>query len=225
MAVLAVIATPTLADTTALTDAWLEGREAAARVIADMDEDGRDEVLVTLTDQCDDAGCDWSLLTDIDGKMVEILTGHDRSVAMVGEIGNGYTVDADGTFWAWSGEEATVYPYYSLLERDGISTIPSGRKDLELIAKSEYATADTSRLNVWLQDIDGDGTRERIIVIAGVVNMINGNLAPYVIGSDDGDVLVQGYSMDFPRIFTTTTGGSRIVDVMGRTMIEHVIAP
>ena len=211
------------ADTAAMTDAWLAGRAADARVIADMDGDGLDEVLLTLTDTCNADGCDWVLLSMIDGSLAEVLRGHDLTVAMDGTPEDGFTVNANGTFWAWSGRDGIVYPYYSLLEREGIETIPAGSADVTLVAQSEYAGADTADLRVWLQDIDGDGIRERIVVLDGVTNLINGNLAPYVIGSDQGALLVQGYSMDFPRIFTTSTGGSRIVDVMGRTMVEHVI--
>lgn len=218
-------ATAVAADTAALTDAWLAGRTADARVVADMDGDGLDEVLITLNDTCNDEGCDWVLLSTIDGSLTELMRGHDLTVAMDGTDADGYTINANGTYWAWSGENNLVYPYYSLLERPDIATIPAGKSDLALIGQSEYADADTASLNVWLQDIDGDGDRERIVVIAGVVNMINGNLAPYVIGSSSGDILVQGYSMDFPRIFTTRTGGSRIVDVMGSHMVEHVILP
>lgn len=220
--VAALLAGPALADIQAAAKGIAGDRELIAEFYADLNLDGNDEAVLHFADSCGDMGCDWTILTMHDGSAVEIGSGVATSLAMVPTAPVGTVIDADGVLWAWAGSE--VYPHYSFLERPDVREIPPAAGDREALkTHTEWGDASPDSLHVWSIDVTNDGKRERIITVGDLGYSIGGYASPYLILSQDGELMASGYSMDFPRIFTNPAGGARVVEVMPRAMTEKQI--
>lgn len=218
----ALIAGPVLADIAAEAKSVVGERELLAEFYEDLDLDGQDEAILHFADDCGDMGCKWVILAMIDDAAIEVGSGDAQTVTLMSTEPMGAVVEADGVFWAWDGSE--FYPHHSFLEREDARQIPPSLGDREaLMVNTPWGDASPESLSVWSIDVTDDGHRERIIVVGDLGYSIGGYASPYLIVSKGGEVLAQGYSMDFPRIFTNPAGGARVVEIMPKGITEKQI--
>jgi hypothetical protein len=174
----------------------------------DFDGDGHQETLA-LDDKSCAAGdlCDWHLI----GKSGNILvSGQGKKVAMVPST-TVPLIDTDGVLWTWDG--LRISPFGSLLETLKPAQVRPHHIDM-ITTKTAYTERDQLELGVWEADLLMRPGIETIMVVYGTYYSMGGSLSPYAIFDAQGELLVDGISMDMPRIFAGAPGeGFTLVDV------------
>lgn len=176
----------------------LTAQREGAVLYGDIDQDGEIEAVISYADDCNIAGCLFSIVDEAaDGTYGELAYQYGMNPALV----DGVVIDASGVFWIWDG--ADLLPYYSLFDAQPFDT-GSDADVRHVLAQSPWLDP-VNKFHMMVQrfDLIGDGADETFIFLPGIDYAI-GNGSPYFIFTADGELIDKGASQDVPALHRRT---------------------
>lgn len=196
----ALLATPLAAGTSALEAEAMALDLLADRLggyeIADVDQDGGFEALVTYEDDCGLAGCLFSIVDiSADGSLAEVAYQYGEGPELVSDF---TVVAANGVFWTWDGRR--LLPYYDRFT-PSLSTRGDPLLRQKILKQSPWLTGlRTHDIEVLELDLMGDTRPERFVWLDGSQYAV-AQRSPYFIFDAEGTVVTTGTFLDRPFIF------------------------
>jgi hypothetical protein len=169
---------------------------ASSSVYGDIDQDGEVEALITYDDNCNVAGCLFSIVDKAaDGSLAEVAYQFGEAPALVS--GNA-VIDANGVFWTWNG--LALVPYFDTY--NDLSFYSGTPKDQATIVKAQPWMPLLRNYDIQMANVDlfGNETPERFVFLDGPEYKI-GQATPYFVFSEAGDILMKGAFIDRPYLF------------------------
>lgn len=180
----------------------------------DMTQNGVSEILLVQDENCSSDGCAWTLMAQADGQVSEISSGLAHSVSLRATAPAGGVLYTDGITWALS--ETGLYPFGDLL--GVLRQRPVSLAELEAIHEIE-AYAEVTRDDVETRSfpylIDGEEVFAHVHVITSRAYAIGEWGHPYLLFGEDGALIQEGISAEYPRIFPDPdAGGFSLIEVL-----------
>jgi hypothetical protein len=187
----------------------------------DFDADGVTEALYQLSDPCIEIGCKWQLMDfDLEGNYLSQADIWAEDLKVAGDEGKMSIIMADGINWIWSGAE--LYPYHSLLEAHAPRDVTYDEKislDRIIPDLSERVTADVSILK---KDLLADPGAEQVVVVEPA-RFDTSELGSFYILNAEGQILFDGMSIEYPRLFIRPGGDLNVITISKRGLNFDVL--
>ena len=173
----------------------LVGRSGSFEV-ADIDQDGEPEALVTYTDDCTVAGCLFSIVDVAEsGELDEVAYQYGENPVLISE---GTVIEANGVYFNWTG--FALLPYFDAY---GNLEFFNGRTEerKKIMELSPWMTDLRNKdIQVANMDILGDKTPERFAWLQGLEYSV-AQMRPWYVFDKSGDIIATGAFMDRPFLF------------------------
>ena len=195
----------------------LIGRTATFE-IADLDQDNTNEALVSYTDECNVAGCLFSIIDEsATGKMAEVAYQYGQAPMLVSE---GTVIDANGVYFHWNGRALRPYHdiYRSLEFHDG------DRDDRAEILKIVpwFDNMGNSDIRIANVDLVGDEAPERFAWLDGLQYKV-AQMNPWYVFNVNGEIIADGAFIDRPYLFNLRDRKAAAVITYNGSTFETVI--
>lgn len=214
VSITALMALPVFADV-AIEDVMAQHAQApgvAAVESMDISQSGVDEILIRMSEGCEEASCPW-ILNAYDGQdWFEVSRGSGVNVALTGTGEAGGVLDVDGVTWALDGH--SLYPFGDVIGSRMNRAV--GMDDMKVIQSVEgYGDLATNDVLAWSFEysLEGETRNARVFTISDWDLQVGSWGTPWLV-VEQGEVIATGHSTDFPRIFPHfERGGYTIVEV------------
>jgi len=174
---------------------------------ADLHGTGVQSALVQ-TDACEEDVCRWDLVAHDGGAYRVSGSSIAEEVRFEPTEGGGQVIWSDGVTWAFNGN--WIMPWGSLLDdmpsRDG--TEAEHRLVLE---HKPFFDGSDMHLTVYEAALLGNGWNQRAIFIGGLCCMAGPSGYPFMIVDHEGEILVEGTSIDAPQLFRKSSGDVAVI--------------
>jgi len=169
---------------------------AATYEIADIDQDGSLEAMVSYSEDCTIAGCLFSIVdVAADGELAEVAYQYGEAPTLVS---NGTVIDANGIYFNWTG--FALLPYFDTFEQlEFYSGTEEDRARILEIAPW-MTTLRTYDIRVANVDLFGDEMPERFAWLDGPEYTV-AQTQPYYVFDAEGEIVTNGAFLDRPFLF------------------------
>lgn len=178
----------------------------------DISQSGVAEILVRLSEGCEDGSCPWSLHAFNGEEWFEVSQGTGVNVALTATGDAGGVLDVDGVTWAFDG--TTLYPFGDVIGSRMNRAV--GQDDLAIIRSvEEYSNLEANDVLAWSFEysLDGEERYGRVYTITDWELQVGNWGTPWMV-VEQGEIIATGHSTDFPRIFPDyEQGGYTVVEV------------
>lgn len=181
----------------------------------DMDQSGIAEILLVQDQGCAAEGCAWELLQQrASGDVTSVSSGlaHTARLEATGDAGG--VLYTDGITWALM--DGFLNPYGDILglTQQRSTSLAEIEAIQEMNGFSEISSSDVASWS-FSYILDEEDVFAHVHVITHFDYQVNQRYAPYMIFDQGGDLLAEGLSEEFPRIFPDVEeGGFTVVDVI-----------
>lgn len=185
----------------------------------DLDQSGSPEILLVQVENCLEDGCAWQLLRETHSGLEEVSSGLAWNASMERTFPAGGVLMTDGITWALN--DAGLFPFGDILGLT--SQRPTRTSELERIQEiAGFETVSASDIDSWSfsYSVDGDAVFAHVHVLTGDEFLIGHWGSPYLIFDHDDNLMQEGVSSEFPRIFPDPDAdGFSVVDIVPAGLI------
>ena len=186
--------------------------------IADLDQDGTNEALISYTDNCTVAGCLFSIIDKTaTGEIAEVAYQYGQTPEIVSE---GTVINANGVYFNWTGYTLRPYHdiYQSLAFHDG-----NYNDRAEILKRAPwFRTMPSNDIRVANVDLIGNEAPERFVWLDGLEYKV-AQMQPWYVFNTDGEIIADGTFIDRPYLFNLNDRKATAIITYNGATFETVI--